>query len=381
MPDSFKGSLSAVEVCKAMEDGIRRAFQGTEEVFQITSCPVADGGEGTVQSIITACGGSIIAETVTGPLGRSVRAEYGLLDEDGSIAVLELAAASGLTLVPSAQLSPFTATTRGTGELIKHALSGNAKRIIIGLGGSATNDGGTGMLSALGIRFIDSDGCLVEEGAKGLKNIHEIDIRQLDPRLEEVEVVIASDVTNPLLGSTGAVYTFSPQKGARAEELPELEEGMAHFADMLEKATGRSIRNAAGAGAAGGTGAGLQAFLPNVKLVSGIDLIMQLYRIHDRLPQTDLLLTGEGKIDEQTIRGKVISGIVRAAKPYDVPVLALAGSVQGDLTPLYEEGLTAAGTVVPGPCTLEEALAHAYDNIANATERWLRMISRSSYSA
>ncbi|ANB61850.1 glycerate kinase [Anoxybacteroides amylolyticum] len=365
-PDSFKESLSAWEVANAIERGFRRVFQEAEYV----KVPLADGGEGTVQALVDATGGTIIEKQVTGPLGETVSAFFGLLG-DGKTAVIEMAAASGLHLVPREKRNPLVTTTCGTGELIRSALDYGVQRIIIGLGGSATNDGGAGMAQALGVKLLDENGEEIGFGGGSLSRLAQIDVSLLDPRLRHVKIDVACDVTNPLTGPTGASFVFGPQKGATFEMARQLDDHLHHYADIIAKTLGKQV-NVPGAGAAGGLGAGLLAFLP-VELKRGIDIVLEAVQFAEKLANASLVVTGEGRIDRQTAYGKVPIGVAKVAKTKNIPVIALAGSLADDSDVVLDYGVDALYTIVPGVVSLSEAMEKATDYI----ERTSRHIAAS----
>lgn len=365
-PDSFKGSLSALEVCQAMEAGIRRVANEAE----VYSVPMADGGEGTVRSLVDATEGRMINKTVTGPLGEPVRAFLGITG-DGETAVIEMAAASGLPLVPKDRRNPRITTTFGTGELILAALAEGCKKIIIGIGGSATNDGGAGMAQALGYRFLDRKGRDLPFGGAGLKELVKIDGSGKDPRLAEVTVVAACDVTNPLTGPDGAAAVYGPQKGATPEMIRGLDEALAVFARVVEDDLGLQVKDLPGSGAAGGLGAGLVAFT-GAQLQPGVKIISEAVGLHSRIQGADLVFTGEGRIDGQTVKGKTPIGVAGVAKSLRVPVLAVAGSFGEGAELVYDHGIDGMTAIVDRPMTLEEAVASATGLVAAATERIFR---------
>jgi len=320
-PDSFKGSLTAVEVSDAIEQGIREIFPKAE----IVKIPMADGGDGTVQCLINATGGEILRKKVTGPLGDEVWASYGILG-DKKTAVIEMAEASGLTLVPENKRNPLITTTYGTGQLIKFALDQGCRKMIIGIGGSATNDGGAGMVQALGVKLLDKDGEEIGFGGAELLNIHHIDIVQMGSRIDKLEILVASDVKNPLCGPTGATRIYGPQKGATEEMMIILEKSLSHFAEIIKKDLNKDIKNIPGVGAAGGLGAALMAFL-DAKLKPGIEIIIKAVKLEEIVKDADLLITGEGKIDSQTIYGKVPVGVAKIAKKYHVPIVSISALI------------------------------------------------------
>jgi len=356
-PDSFKESLTALHVCEAVEKGIKTHFPNAE----ISKVPMADGGEGTVQSLVDATDGEVIQARVTGPLGKEVEAFYGILG-DGKTAVIEMAAASGLHHVPVDKRNPLITTTRGTGELILKALDHKVKHIIIGIGGSATNDGGTGMAKALGAKLLDAKGAEIKEGGGSLDQLASIDLTNLDSRLAEVKVEVACDVDNPLTGETGASAVFGPQKGATPDMVKQLDRNLAHYAAIVGKEMGIHIQSVPGAGAAGGLGGGLLAFL-SAELKPGVDIVIEATQLESYIKDADLVITGEGRIDGQTIYGKTPIGVAKTAKKHSVPVVAIAGSIGVGSEAVYEHGISALFSVVPGAVTLPEALEKADENI------------------
>jgi len=356
-PDSFKESLTALRVCEALEKGIKTHFPNAE----ISKVPMADGGEGTVQSLVDATDGEIIQTKVTGPLGKEVEAFYGILG-DGNTAVIEMAAASGLHHVSMDERNPLITTTRGTGELILKALDHKVKYIIIGIGGSATNDGGAGMAKALGAKLLDANGAEIKEGGGSLDQLTAIDLTNLDSRLAEVKVEVACDVDNLLTGKTGATAVFGPQKGATPDMVKQLDRNLAHYAAVIEKEMDIHIQNVPGAGAAGGLGGGLLAFL-SAELKPGVDIVIKATELENYIKDADLVITGEGRIDGQTIYGKTPIGVAKTAKKHSVPVIAIAGSIGAGSEAVYEHGISALFSVVPGAVDLSEALEKADENI------------------
>ena len=357
-PDSFKESLSAEAVAKA----IARSFQAVFSNAEMLLLPVADGGEGTTDSLVAATKGQRFTQQATGPLGESVEAFWGLLG-DGKTAVVETAAASGLDLIDSSQRDALNATTRGTGELILAAIDKGAKHIIVGLGGSATNDGGDGMLQALGLGLLDVEGQQIPSGGVGLAKLDRIDLTSLDSRLAGIRFDVACDVDNPLIGDNGASAIFGPQKGATPEMVKALDANLKHFASITQQATGKDIISIPGAGAAGGLGGAFLGFL-NATLKSGIDIVLDAVEYEKHLEGATLVITGEGRIDSQTIRGKTPIGVSKRAKAFgNIPVIALAGSVSEDSDIVHEHGIDALFSVVPGVVSLENALADADANL------------------
>lgn len=368
-PDSFKESLTAEEVSAAIARGLRTVFSDAE----IVEVPLADGGEGTVQALVAATGGRIIEKKVTGPLGNSVTAFFGILG-DGKTAVIEMAAASGLHLIPLEKRNPLFTTTKGTGELILAALNEGVDHIIIGLGGSATNDGGSGMAQALGARLLDQDGKDLPPGGGFLRQLEKIDISRLDPRLTRVKFEVACDVTNPLLGEKGASRTYAPQKGATAEMVEVLEQNLARYASILVRDLGKDVAAIPGAGAAGGLGAGLLAFL-DVELKRGIDIVIAATKLEEKIKDARLVITGEGKIDGQTISGKTPIGVARLAKKYDIPVIAICGSIGHDAQSVYEHGIDAIFSILPEISALDVALEKAAEYLENTAHNLAVLIN------
>lgn len=367
-PDSFKESLSALEVAESIEKGFKRVIPEAEYI----KVPMADGGEGTVQSLVDATGGTIISKTVTGPLGEPVDAFFGLLGNK-TTAVIEMAAASGLHLVPREKRNPLITTTRGTGELIAAALDYGVNHIIIGVGGSATNDGGAGMAKALGALLLDENGIEIGEGGGSLCDLASIDLSGFDPRLATIKIEVACDVDNPLTGDKGAAAIFGPQKGATAEMVALLDLNLGHYAAIIERDLGEKIKDVPGAGAAGGLGGGLLAFLPS-ELKRGVEIVIEATGLSQIVEEADLVITGEGKIDGQTIFGKTPIGVARTAKRYGVPVIGIAGNVSKDSEVVHEHGIDAIFSIVPGVILLEDAFKHAEEYVertsANIATVW-----------
>ncbi|GGC06514.1 glycerate kinase [Marinobacterium zhoushanense] len=358
-PDSFKESLSAEAVARALADGWRSLMPDAE----LVELPLADGGEGTTQALVAATGGEMVRCRATGPLGQPVEAFWGRID--GARAVIECAAASGLDLVSRDARDPWHATTWGTGELILAALNSGARHIIVGLGGSATNDGGAGMLQALGVKLLDAKGEPINPGAAGLAQLAQIDISAMDGRLADVRFEVACDVDNPLTGPEGASAIFGPQKGADEALVGRMDEALRNYDEQIQRCLGRSVDKTAGAGAAGGLGSAFLAFL-NAELKPGIEIILDAVDIESHLQGADLLITGEGRIDGQTARGKTPVGVARRAMQYRVPCIAVGGSVPTELAlldQLAEQGIRAVFPILPGVSALEEALADAERNL------------------
>jgi len=368
-PDSFKGSLSAVEAADAIVRGIRIGV--ADAGVEVVSIPLADGGEGTVEALVRATGGCIRRVRVRDPLGREIDSFYGVLG-DGRTAVVETAAASGLTLLAESERNPLATCTFGTGELIRAAAESGVERLIIGLGGSATNDAGAGAMTALGARFLDANGRDLPPGGGALVNLDRIDVSGLDFPEGRVRVEVACDVNNPLVGPTGASVVFGPQKGASGEMVDRLDAGLARWAEVVKRDLGKDVAGLPGAGAAGGLGAALAAFL-DAELRSGIDIVLEAVGFDEHLKGADLVITGEGRIDEQTRFGKAVGGVLRHASAAGVPVVAVAGSCAGDLRPLYDAGLTAAFSIAPGPMSVAYSMSRASELLISLSANIARL--------
>ncbi|MBS0905033.1 glycerate kinase [Pantoea dispersa] len=356
-PDSYKESLSALEVATAIEAGFREIFPAADYV----KIPVADGGEGTVEAMVAATQGNIVRLTVTGPLGEPVDAFYGL-SGDARTAFIEMAAASGLELVPAAQRDPLITTSYGTGELIKNALDRGVDHIIIGIGGSATNDGGAGMVQALGARLLDSHGSGIGYGGGALPQLAKIEIADLDTRLLQCRIEVACDVTNPLIGEEGASAIFGPQKGATPQLVQQLDAALGHYAAIIQRDLDIDVLHIAGGGAAGGMGAALHAFC-QAELRRGIEIVTEALGLAQQVQDADLVITGEGRIDSQSVNGKVPVGVAQVAKQFNKPVIGIAGSLTADVGVVHQHGIDAVYSVLSGICSLEEALANAAQNV------------------
>lgn len=367
-PDSFKGSLSALEVGNAIKEGIASIFPSAE----IQIVPMADGGEGTVQALVDATGGRIVRARVHDPLMNEIEAIFGILG-DGKTAVIEMASASGLPLVPTDKRNPMLTTTYGTGELIKSALDMGCRKLIIGIGGSATVDGGAGMAQALGAKLADGEGNQIPFGGAGLEHLVEIDISRMDERLSEVEVIVACDVTNPLTGPKGAAKVFGPQKGATPEMVEKLDSYLNRYADIIKRDLGIDVKDIPGAGAAGGLGAGLVAFL-KAELKPGIDIVIEASGLKEKLSSANVVITGEGKIDGQTIFGKTPIGVAKLAKKFGLPVIAICGSIGDDAHLVFDNGIDAITDIIDRPMSLDEAISDAYRLIRTASERTARFL-------
>ncbi len=370
-PDKFKGSLSAPEASDAMARGVVAAWpEATIDRF-----PMADGGEGTVEALVSATGGIDCEAMVTGPLGEPVAARFGLLG-DGRTAVVEMAAASGLVLLPPARRDPFRTTTYGTGELLLAAIDAGARKVVLGIGGSATNDGGAGLAQALGYRLLDAESRELERGGGPLGRLARIDATGRDRRLDGVEVAVACDVDNPLTGPRGASVVFGPQKFDPArrpsrEEIDQLDHHLAHLASIIERDLGKSVSEHPGAGAAGGLGAGLLAFAGG-RLERGVELVIAAVGLRSRLEGAALCLTGEGSLDGQSASGKTAVGVSRLARELGIPVLALAGTLGEGVEAVLGEGISAYFSICPGPISLDAAVHFAAPLLTAATEQTVR---------
>jgi len=367
-PDSFKGSLSAAEATEAIRQGIRAVLPEAETV----GLPLADGGEGTVEALVSATHGRFMTTKVTGPLGEPVEARWGILGDDVT-AVIEMAAACGLPLVPAEKRNPLITTTYGTGELIRAALGAGCTKLVIGIGGSATNDGGAGMAQALGAELLDADGRPIGRGGEALARLEKIRTEHMDERLSRLQVKVASDVSNPLCGPEGASAIYGPQKGATPEMVELLEGALAHYAEIIERDLGIEVKDLAGAGAAGGLGAGLMAFL-NAEMHRGVALVLETVGFEEYLAAADLVITGEGKIDFQTGFGKALAGVGALAKKHRVPVVAIAGAVEVGPEELSDLGISAAVAALSGPMGEAEAMARAAELVQETTERIMRLL-------
>ena len=366
-PQGFKGNLSALQVAQAIVSGIKRVLPDAVTTIK----PMADGGEGTVQALVDATGGKIMTKEVTGPLGGRVTAHWGLLS-DKVTGVIEMAAASGLPLVPPEKRNPLVATTYGTGELILAALESGCRKLIIGIGGSATNDGGAGMAQALGAGLLDSTGADLPSGGAALANLEHIDVNNLDSRLADCEVLLACDVTNPLCGAQGASAVYGPQKGATPQMVAQLDAALAHYADVIQRDLGVKVKDIPGAGAAGGLGAGLIVFL-KAKAMPGIDIVIQATSLVEELKDADLVFTAEGRLDSQTAHGKVPTGVAKKAKEFGLPVIAIAGEILDDYHVVYEHGIDAVLSIAPGPISLSQSMAEAERLVTDTAERAIRL--------
>ncbi len=367
-PQSFKGSLFALEAAKAIERGVLAADPDAETVL----VPVADGGDGTLESLVNTTGGEIFRSIVTGPLGQAVEALWGVMG-DGQTAVVEMARPSGLALIPPKRRNPRTATTRGTGEIIKEALDRGYTRIIVGLGGSATNDAGSGMAAALGAKFLDGIGQVLPPGGAALARLERIDVSGLHSGLAGATIIGATDVTNPLCGTEGASAIYGPQKGASPRMVAELDAALANFARVVQRDLGAEVLDPPGAGAAGGLGAGLMAFA-GAELRSGIEMVCEVLEFDQHLAGADLVITGEGRADESTIYNKAPVGVAQRANARGVPTIILAGSLGPGHQALYQHGVAGLVCIADRPMSFERSLARTAELLQGAAERTVRLL-------
>ena len=368
-PDSFKESITAKEACDAMERAIKKVVKDVECI----KVPMADGGEGTVEALVGATNGKLVDIFVTPPIGKGkVKATYGILG-NGEKAIIEMASASGIQLVKREERNPLIATTFGTGELILDAIEKGVKHILIGIGGSATNDGGAGMIQALGGHLLDKDGNELAFGGLALSKLHKIDLSNIDKRLERITFEAACDVRNPLIGETGASRIFGPQKGATEEMVLVLDKALENYASIIKKDLGKEVTYVEGAGAAGGLGAALLAFL-NAKLSRGIELIIEHTELEEKIKGADFVFTGEGGIDSQTIFGKTPMGVATVAKRQGVKTIAFAGKVEAGSENLYDVGITSIFGILRGVTSLDEALKDGIKNLEKTVENVVRIL-------
>jgi len=367
-PDSFKESLSAAEVCRAIEAGIRSYFHDAE----LVGIPMADGGEGTVETLVETTRGVIHNVVVTGPLGLPVSSFFGILG-DGKTAVIEIAGASGLPLVPDTKRNPLLTTTYGTGELIKHALDKGCRDFIIGLGGSATNDGGVGMAQALGGAFVDKNRRQVGFGGGALRDIEKIDLSGLDSRIKACTFRVACDVSNPLYGKTGAAAVFGAQKGATPAMILTLDENLIYLAELIKRDLGMDVATAPGAGGGGGLGAGLIAFC-GARLEKGIAIVIEAVKLKEKITGADLIITGEGQMDFQSCNGKTPYGVAMAAREQGIPVIALVGAMGSGAEIMFDYGVNSIFSIVDKPMSSEESMANAAALLASTANRVMRAL-------
>ena len=368
-PQTFKGSISALDAAAAMRDGVLRVFPDAETVL----VPVADGGDGTLETLVDGSGGEVRTATVTGPLGETRSAAWGAMG-DGRTAVIEMARTSGLALVPRERRNPLTSTTRGLGDAIRAALDDGFRRFIIGIGGSATNDAGAGMAQALGASLLNADGDELPPGGAALAALSRIDLSALDARAAEASFLVACDVSNPLTGHEGASAIYGPQKGATPEMVESLDAALGNFADVARRDLGVDVERLRGAGAAGGLGGGLVAFL-NAELRAGVDIVLDTVGLDANLAGADLALTGEGSLDYQTVYDKGPIGVAERAGRFGIPTIAIAGTLGDRHQLVYERGIAGALSIVDAPMTLDEASERAAELIADAAERAMRLMA------
>lgn len=366
-PDSYKGSLTAMEVANCIEEGIKRYNKNIEAV----KVPMADGGEGTVQALVDATGGRIINLKVCDPLLREVDSFYGILGDDNT-AIIEMAAASGINLLNGNELNPLITSTYGTGQIINDAIERGCKNIIVGIGGSGTNDGGAGMLRALGIRFLNEEGRDIPEGGAALKELHSIDKKNFNKRISKCNIKVACDVDNPLCGLNGASHVFGPQKGASNEDIKLLDESLNQYAQIIKNEFNIDVLNIPGSGAAGGSGAAFLAI--GSKLERGIDIVINETKLQTMIESADIVFTGEGRIDFQTKFGKAPYGVAKEAKKNGLPVIAICGEIGEGYEELYNHGFTSIFSIVNKPMTLEESIKDSKKLISDVSERIIRII-------
>ncbi len=366
-PDSFKGSISAKDLCSSITVGIKKVFSDAD----VIEVPMADGGEGTMENLVYATDGNVLSIKVNDPLGREIEASYGVLG-DGQTAIIEMAQASGLPLLTEDERNPLITSSFGTGQLILDALDRGYRSFIIGLGGSATNDGGTGMLKALGVKFFNNNKEELDDNVESLKDLSYIDLANIDDRIKSSKFIVASDVTNPLCGTNGASHIFGPQKGATPEIVQLLDKSLKSYGQIVHQQLGVNVLDIPGAGAAGGMGAALIAFL-NAEVNSGIDITMNVTKLQELVKDADIVITGEGKFDSQTLAGKVIAGVSYVANREKVPVIVLCGINELKSNEMDEIGVVSAFSLVPGPCTLNDAVRNAREWVVDRTEQIMRM--------
>ena len=369
-PDSFKGSMTAKEASDAIESGAKIVFPDAEFI----KVPMADGGEGTVQSIVDSENGKICERFVLGPTCREVKARYGIIGDN--TAIIEMAEASGLILLKDCERDPLMTTTYGTGQLILDALDKNCRKFIIGIGGSSTNDGGAGLAQALGAKLVNSKGLDIPFGGGGLGLLESIDVSKMDPRLKECTFIVACDVDNPLCGPNGASAIFGPQKGATPEMIEILDKNLNEYAEIIKRDIGKDVAEIPGSGAAGGLGGGLIAFC-NAETKNGIDIVIDATRLREKILSADLVITGEGKCDYQTLSGKTVMGVSKTAKEFDIPIVVLAGAVGDGIEGLYDHGIIEIAAISDASMTLEYAMTNAVSLLEKKSEEILSSIKNS----
>ena len=368
-PQEFKGSISALSVAEAAKVGVIRVFPKAEVVL----CPVADGGDGTLETLVEVSGGEVRTCNVRNPIGETITAQWGAMG-DGVTAVIEMARTSGLALLSLDERDPLNASTYGLGQAILEALNEGFRNFIVGIGGSATNDAGAGMAQALGANLLDSEGRSIGSGGAALANLRSIDVSKMDPRIEGSHFMVACDVSNPLTGAEGASAVYGPQKGATPAMVAELDNALLNFADIVKKDIGKNVSGISGAGAAGGLGAGMLAFM-GAELKAGVDIVLETVRLKEKLAGVDLVITGEGGMDFQTVYNKAPIGVARIAAELNIPTVAIAGLLGRNFTVVHDHGIRAATSIVDGPITLQESSERASELISNSVEESLRFIS------
>ena len=368
-PQEFKGSISALSAAEAAKTGILRVFPQAEVVL----CPVADGGDGTLETLVEVSGGEVRTCSVQNPIGETIQAQWGAMG-DGVTAVIEMARTSGLVLLSLAERDPLNASTYGLGQAISEALDEGFRRFIVGIGGSATNDAGAGMAQALGANLMDGRGNAINFGGAALSNLQTVDISNMDSRIKDSKFLVACDVSNPLTGTEGASAIYGPQKGATPEMVRSLDDALSNFATVVKKDLKKDISEISGAGAAGGLGAGMMAFM-GAELKAGVDIVLDTVNLRDKLSSVDLVITGEGGMDFQTVYNKAPIGVARIASEHNIPTIAIAGLLGSNFKIVHEHGIRAATSIVNGPITLEEASERAFELISDSVEESLRFIS------
>ncbi len=367
-PQTFKGSISALNAAEAISIGVKNIYPSAEVIL----CPVADGGDGTLETLVEVSNGNIVECVVEGPTGTPVEAQWGAMGDEQT-AVIEMARTSGLALLDLNERDPLNASTYGLGEAILSALDQNYRKFIIGIGGSATNDGGAGMAQAVGISLKDEFGKEIPRGGAALSKLHSIDTAGMDPRIKQSEFMVACDVNNPLTGPEGASAVYGPQKGATPEMITQLDEALKNFAETILRDLGEEVEHISGAGAAGGLGAGMMAFMGGT-LKPGVDIVLDTVGLADKLKGTDIVITGEGGIDFQTVYDKAPIGVAKLAKTLGIPTIALAGLVGKDFQVVHKDGIESVFSIVNGPMTLENASSNAHRLIVESTEQVMRLL-------
>ena len=368
-PQEFKGSISALSASEAVKNGILRVFPEAEVVL----CPVADGGDGTLETLVEVSGGEVRTCSVQNPIGETIQAQWGAMG-DGVTAVIEMARTSGLALLSLDERDPLNASTYGLGQAISEALDEGFRKFIVGIGGSATNDAGAGMAQALGANLLDDRGNTISFGGAALISLQTVDISNMDSRIKDSKFLVACDVSNPLTGEEGASAVYGPQKGATPEMVKRLDDALSNFATVVKKDLKKDVSEMSGAGAAGGLGAGMMAFM-GAELKAGVDIVLDTVNLRDKLSSVDLVITGEGGMDFQTIYNKAPIGVARIASEHNIPPIAIAGLLGSNFKIVHEHGIRAATSIVNGPITLEEASDRAFELISDSVEESLRFIS------